>query len=110
VWFDFATLCESNRSQNDYLELAQEFRTVLSAMFRCSMRRNATMPHAASSHWWTSFMTRHQTGGISGGRARAALSWRAPAAGIPAHREPPDRDADADYLARPRRDAEGLTQ
>ena len=29
VWFDFATLCEGSRSQNDYLELAQEFRTVL---------------------------------------------------------------------------------
>jgi cell division protein ZapE len=29
VWFDFATLCEGSRSQNDYAELAQEFRTVL---------------------------------------------------------------------------------
>ncbi|HEY5019975.1 MAG TPA: cell division protein ZapE [Steroidobacteraceae bacterium] len=29
VWFDFATLCEGSRSQNDYVELAQEFRTVL---------------------------------------------------------------------------------
>jgi cell division protein ZapE len=29
VWFDFATLCEGSRSQNDYADLAQEFRTVL---------------------------------------------------------------------------------
>ncbi len=29
VWFEFASLCEGSRSQNDYLELAQEFRTVL---------------------------------------------------------------------------------
>jgi cell division protein ZapE len=29
VWFDFATLCEGARSQNDYVEIAQEFRTVL---------------------------------------------------------------------------------
>jgi cell division protein ZapE len=29
VWFDFDTLCEGSRSQNDYADLAQEFRTVL---------------------------------------------------------------------------------
>jgi cell division protein ZapE len=29
VWFDFATLCGGPRSQNDYLELAQQFHTVL---------------------------------------------------------------------------------
>jgi len=29
VWFDFQTLCASARSQNDYVDLAQEFRTVL---------------------------------------------------------------------------------
>lgn len=28
VWFDFATLCESARSQDDYVEIAHEFRTV----------------------------------------------------------------------------------
>src|SRR5690625_5379215 len=26
VWFDFATLCETARSQNDYLDLAQRFK------------------------------------------------------------------------------------
>jgi cell division protein ZapE len=31
VWFDFASLCEGSRSQNDYADLAQEFRTVLVA-------------------------------------------------------------------------------
>jgi cell division protein ZapE len=29
VWFSFGTLCEGPRSQNDYAEIAQEFRTVL---------------------------------------------------------------------------------
>ncbi|MCW5659479.1 MAG: AFG1 family ATPase [Burkholderiaceae bacterium] len=29
VWFDFRTLCGGPRSQNDYLELAQQFHTVL---------------------------------------------------------------------------------
>ncbi|HRL20160.1 cell division protein ZapE [Alcaligenes sp. SDU_A2] len=29
VWFDFKTLCESARSQNDYLELATRFQTVI---------------------------------------------------------------------------------
>jgi cell division protein ZapE len=29
VWFDFKTLCGGPRSQNDYLELASQFHTVL---------------------------------------------------------------------------------
>jgi cell division protein ZapE len=29
VWFDFATLCEGARSQEDYVEIAHEYRTVL---------------------------------------------------------------------------------
>lgn len=29
VWFDFATLCGGPRSQNDYLEIAQQFHTVV---------------------------------------------------------------------------------
>jgi len=29
VWFDFTTLCEGPRSQDDYVEIAREFRTVL---------------------------------------------------------------------------------
>ena len=31
VWFDFKTLCGGPRSQNDYLEIAQQFHTVLLA-------------------------------------------------------------------------------
>lgn len=31
VWFEFATLCDGPRSQNDYIELAREFHTVLLA-------------------------------------------------------------------------------
>jgi len=29
VWFDFGVLCGGPRSQNDYLEIAQQFHTVL---------------------------------------------------------------------------------
>lgn len=29
AWFDFATLCDGPRSQNDYIELAREYHTVL---------------------------------------------------------------------------------
>jgi cell division protein ZapE len=29
VWFDFATLCGGPRSQNDYLELATQFHTLM---------------------------------------------------------------------------------
>ncbi len=29
VWFSFATLCEGPRSQNDYLEIAEDFHTVM---------------------------------------------------------------------------------
>ena len=29
VWFDFETLCGGPRSQNDYLELARQFHTIL---------------------------------------------------------------------------------
>ena len=29
AWFDFKTLCEGPRSQNDYLELAERFNTIL---------------------------------------------------------------------------------
>ena len=29
MWFSFAVLCDSARSQNDYVELAQEFHQVL---------------------------------------------------------------------------------
>lgn len=38
IWFDFATLCGGPRSQNDYLELASRFQTViLSAIPRMSV-------------------------------------------------------------------------
>lgn len=35
VWFDFATLCGGPRSQNDYLELASRFHTVLLSGVPC---------------------------------------------------------------------------
>ena len=48
IWFDFATLCGGPRSQNDYLEIASQFHTViLSSVPRCRPRcrpRRAASP------------------------------------------------------------------
>ncbi|QJE01244.1 cell division protein ZapE [Massilia forsythiae] len=49
IWFDFATLCGGPRSQNDYLELASQFHTViLSAIPRMS----ASMSSEARRFTW----------------------------------------------------------
>ena len=49
IWFDFATLCGGPRSQNDYLELASRFHTmVLSAVPRMS----ASMSSEARRFTW----------------------------------------------------------
>jgi cell division protein ZapE len=40
IWFDFATLCGGPRSQNDYLEIASRFQTVILS----------DVPHMSASH------------------------------------------------------------
>ncbi len=42
VWFDFATLCGGPRSQNDYLELASLFHTVILSEVPCMGPRHAS--------------------------------------------------------------------
>lgn len=42
VWFDFATLCGTARSQNDYLELAGRFHTVILSDVPCMSARQAS--------------------------------------------------------------------
>ena len=42
VWFDFATLCGGPRSQNDYLELASRFNTVIVSDVPCMGPRHAS--------------------------------------------------------------------
>src|SRR5690606_4058100 len=42
VWFDFATLCGTARSQNDYLELASRFHTVILSDVPCMAARQAS--------------------------------------------------------------------
>ncbi|MGE0311546.1 MAG: cell division protein ZapE [Lautropia sp.] len=49
VWFDFETLCEGPRSQNDYLELATQFHTVLLSGVP---RMDARMASAARRFTW----------------------------------------------------------
>ncbi|MFA7438154.1 cell division protein ZapE [Castellaniella sp.] len=42
VWFDFASLCGTPRSQNDYLELASRFQTVIVSDVPCMSPRQAS--------------------------------------------------------------------
>lgn len=42
VWFDFATLCGGPRSQNDYLELANRFQTIILSGVPCMGPRQAS--------------------------------------------------------------------
>jgi cell division protein ZapE len=55
VWFSFRELCGGPRSQNDYLELAARFHTVLLTCRRC--RRAWPPKRAASPGSWTFSMT-----------------------------------------------------
>ena len=47
VWFDFATLCGGPRSQNDYLEIASRFHTLL--LSRCRACRRQCRPRRGAS-------------------------------------------------------------
>lgn len=49
VWFDFATLCGGPRSQNDYLELASRFHTIL---LSAVPRMSASMSSQARRFTW----------------------------------------------------------
>lgn len=49
VWFDFATLCDGPRSQNDYLDLAHRFHTVFISGVPCM---SAEMANAARRFTW----------------------------------------------------------
>ncbi|BBI61136.1 hypothetical protein HSBAA_24420 [Vreelandella sulfidaeris] len=56
AWFEFLELCDGPRSQNDYIELAREFHTVLvSNVSRMDAKK--MIRRVGSSIWWTSFMT-----------------------------------------------------
>jgi len=42
AWFDFATLCEGPRSQNDYLDLASRFQAIILSDVPCMQPRHAS--------------------------------------------------------------------
>lgn len=42
IWFDFASLCGGPRSQNDYLEIAQSYHTVLLSRIPCMTQHQAS--------------------------------------------------------------------
>lgn len=49
IWFDFATLCGGPRSQNDYLEIASQFHTVILSGIPCM---SASMSSEARRFTW----------------------------------------------------------
>lgn len=49
IWFDFATLCGGPRSQNDYLEIASRFHTVILSSIPCM---SASMSSEARRFTW----------------------------------------------------------
>lgn len=49
IWFDFATLCGGPRSQNDYLEIASQFHTVILSQIP---RMSASMSSEARRFTW----------------------------------------------------------
>jgi len=49
IWFDFATLCGGPRSQNDYLEIASQFQTVILSGIPCM---SASMSSEARRFTW----------------------------------------------------------
>jgi cell division protein ZapE len=68
VWFDFRELCGGPRSQNDYLELATQFHTMLlSGVPQMSPR--LARRRAASPGWWTCSTT---AGSSSSSRRRSS--------------------------------------
>ena len=56
VWFDFKTLCGGPRSQNDYLEIATQFHTVLLSA-TCRTCRCAWPPRRGASPGWSTCST-----------------------------------------------------
>jgi cell division protein ZapE len=109
VWFEFATLCEGNRSQNDYAELAQEFRTVLLSdvpVFDAPERDDAARRFIALIDEFYDQGTKL----VVSAAATPALLYRGERLQL-AFQRTASRLIEmqtADYLARPRRDAEGL--
>jgi cell division protein ZapE len=109
VWFDFATLCEGTRSQNDYLELTQEFRTVLLSdvpMFdapECddAARRFIALVDALYDHGTKLVVSAAAAPGQLYRGQRLQQDFQRTASRLIEMQT-------ADYLARPRRDAEDL--
>ena len=93
VWFDFRTLCGGPRSQNDYLEIATQFHTVLLTDVPQMSARNAS--EARRFTWLVDVLYDR--------RVKLILSAEVPAGGVvhrgaagprvPAHRVAPQRDA-----------------
>jgi cell division protein ZapE len=93
VWFEFAALCATARSQNDYIEIARvpvgdRHRR---AGPRCRARRRGAPLHRARRRALRPQRQPHRLGGGPGG---GALPRRAAASAVRAHREPSRRDAE----------------
>ena len=93
VWFDFRTLCGGPRSQNDYLELASQFHTVLLSDVPQMSPRMAS--EARRFTWLVDVLYDRRVKLIMSAEvAPGAALHRGPAgARVPAHRVAPGRDA-----------------
>jgi cell division protein ZapE len=103
VWFDFKTLCGGPRSQNDYLEIASQFHTVLLSDVPHMPVRMAS--EARRFTWLVDVLydRRCQADHVGRGSARGVVHRGAAGARVPAHRSPGSRNAVAEFLALERR-------
>ena len=93
VWFDFKTLCGGPRSQNDYLELAAQFHTVLLSDVPQMPPRLAS--EARRFTWLVDVLYDRRVKLIISAAVPpdAALHRRSAGARVPAHRVAAERDA-----------------
>ena len=93
VWFDFATLCGGPRSQNDYLEIANRFHTV---MLSDVPQMGAALSSEARRFTWlvdVCYDRRVKLIAVGRGARRGAVHGRHARQRVPAHRQPAPRDA-----------------
>ena len=76
IWFDFDTLCGGNRSQNDYLEIAREYHTLIPS--RVPKMSAAMASEARRFTWLVDVLYDHRVKLLVSADARPTTStWKA---------------------------------
>ncbi len=94
AWFEFSELCEGPRSQNDYIELARLYHTLMISnvpVFDLTVKTR----HGVSSCSSTSVRPQREDRAVGRRTARGAVSRRTAAVRIRTRGKPSHRDADA---------------